>query len=202
METNDKASLRKSDLTGLVNGSIGIVDSSFDILMGLNEKRVNWALLESIADKLGSGWNFTGQTVAPLNLDFEKVSVAIKKQAPKETAKEAFSILKSIYQYFDGLKPDDNEKEKVDLNLQNAKAGIVAYYMLNDLLLGKVVGEKDSEKEIYAFEGVLSGLAKESNVKVSFEDIRAKIDGLSGQMDDGSVVEEARGILKDQLKLL
>jgi len=175
---------------------------SFDVLMGLHERRVNWAGLEGIADKLGSSWTFSGQTLAPLNLDFAKVSAAIKKQAPKETAKETFSILKLIYQYFDGLKPDANEKEKADLNLQNAKAGIVAYYTLNDLLLGKVVGEKDSEKEIYAFEGFLLGLAKESNVKVSFEDLRAKMDGLSGQMDDGSVVEQARGIFKEQLKLL
>lgn len=197
-ESTDQASLRKSDLTGLINGSIGIVDLAFDILMGLHEKRVDWTRLEVSADKLGSSRDFTGQTVAPLNLDFEKVSAAIKKQIPKETAKETFSILKSIYTYFEILKPADGEK----VYFQNALLSILAYYTLNDLLFGKVIGEKDSRKESLALEDVLMSLANESNVKVNFEELQVNMDRLDAETGDKNAIEEARAIFKKQLELL
>ncbi len=99
VESSDKTGLTKSDFAGLINGSIGIVDLSFDILMGLHAKRVNWARLEACVDKVGGGWDFIGQTLAPLNLDFSKISAAVKRQVPKETSKEIFVVLKSIYGY-------------------------------------------------------------------------------------------------------
>ncbi|HLN90007.1 MAG TPA: hypothetical protein VK253_08075 [Candidatus Binatia bacterium] len=196
-EITDQASLRKIDLTGLVNVSIGIVDLTFDILMGLHEKRIDWMRLEGSADKLGRSWNFTSQTVAPLNLDFEKVSAAIGKQIPKEVAKETFIILKSIYTYFEGLKPADMEK----VHFQNAKLSILAYYTLNDLLFGKVIGEKDSRKESLALEDILLSLANESNVKVNFEELQVNMDRLDAEMIDENTIEEARAIFKKKLGL-
>lgn len=200
IESNDKTGLRKSDFAGLIHGSIGIVDLSFDILMGLHAKRVNWARLESYVDKLGGGWNFNGQTVAPLSLDFSKVSAAVKKQVPKETAKETFAVLKSIYGYFEALEPEDCLKES-GLNARNVKAVILAYYTLNDLLFGKVVGEKDSLKESLALEGVLLGLANESNVKVDFGELRGKMDKLDVEVGVDSVVEDSRAFFKDTIEV-
>jgi len=199
--SNELASQRKSDLTAVINSSIGIVDLSFDILMGLHEKRVNWVRLESYADTLGDSVNFTGQTLAPLNLEFAKVSAAIKRQVPKETSKEAYNILKSIYGYFEGLKPDDDHKD-ASLNFENAKAVILAYFTLNDLLFGKVIGEKDNQKESLALEGVLLGLANESNVKVNVEELKVRLDRLDVDVEIGSVVDDTRAIFKEQLKQL
>lgn len=201
MESNEKVHLRKSDLTGVINASIGIVDLSFNILMGLHEKRVNWTRLESYADSLGNNLNFKGQTMAPSNLDFAKVSAAIKRQVPKEISKEAYNILKSIYGYFEGLKPDVDLKEN-NLNIQKAKAVILAYFTLNDLLFGKVIGEKDSQKESLALEGVLQGLANESNVKVNVEELNVSVDRFGVEGDSESVIEDTRAIFMEQLKQL
>lgn len=200
VESSDKTGLTKSDFAGLINGSIAIVDLSFDILMGLHAKRVNWARLEACVDKLGGGWNFTGQTLAPLNLDFSKISAAVKRQVPKETAKEIFAVLKSIYGYFEDLKPEGVLKESA-LNTQNAKAVILAYYTLNDLCFGKVIGEKDSLKESLAFESVLLGLANESNVKVNFGELRIKMDKLGVEVAYESIVEDSRSIFKDSIEV-
>jgi hypothetical protein len=139
--------------------------------------------------------------MAPLNLDFAKVSAAIKRQVPKETSKETYNILKSIYEYFDGLKPDDDLKD-ASLNFQNANAVILAYYTLNDLLLGKVIGEKDNKKESLALESVLLGLANESTVKVNFEELKVSMDRLDVEVENESVVEDTRAIFKEQLKQL
>jgi hypothetical protein len=191
----------KSELTKIINASISVVDLSFNILMGLQVKRVIWARLESFADSLGSNLNFNGQIIAPLNLDFGNLSNAIKRQVPKETSKEAYGILKSIYEYFDGLKPQDDQKDTA-LNFQNAKVAVLAYYTLNDLMFAKVVGEKDYETESLVLESLLLGLANESNVKVSFGELKANIDSFDGQVEIGRVVENTRASFRIQLKLL
>ena len=201
LEDNQKATLRRNDLTEIINASIGIIDLSFDALIGLQEKRVNWSRLEGYSSGLGEKLSFNGQTMAPLNLDFSKIALAIKKHVPKETSKEAYSILKSIYGYFNGLKLDDDLKE-THPNFQNAKAVILAYYTLNDLLLGKIVGEKDSTKESLSLEGVLQNLANETNVKVDIEELKGTIDRMGIESDRESVIEDTRAIFKEQLKQL
>jgi hypothetical protein len=194
----EKANGRKSDLAAAINASIGVVDVSFDVLMGLHEKRVNWVRLEGLVDGLGYGLKVDGLTVAPLNLDFANLSAAVKGQVPKETSKEAYAILKMIYMFFDGLKPDDDQKT----DFQNAKDAILAYYTLNDLLFGKVIGDRDGEKESLALEGFLAGLVYESNGKDSFEELKAGLDRFVGQVEDGVVVGDVRSIFRAQLKLL
>ena len=42
LEFKGKADERRADLTSVMEASIGVVDISFDMLMGLREKRVNW----------------------------------------------------------------------------------------------------------------------------------------------------------------
>jgi hypothetical protein len=200
VDNSEVTNPRKSDLTRVINGSIDIVDSSFDILMGLHGKRVNWTRLEKCADRLGNNWSFTGQTLAPLNLDFTGVSAAIKKQVPKETSKEAYNILKLIYEYFNGLKPSDDLKESI-LNFENAKDAMLAYYTLNDVLFGKVVGDLDNVKESASLESVLLRLADGSNVKVSFGDLKVSVDRLGVGVDGEMVIGDARAIFKEQLKL-
>ena len=195
VESSDQTGLRRSDFAGLINGSMGVVDLLFDVLMGLHARRVNWAGLEGCADRLGGTWSFTGQTLAPLNLDFSGVSAAVKRQVPKETARESFAVLKVIYGYFEGLKPQE-DMDKSGFNVPNVRAVILAYYMLNDLLLAKVIGERDSIKVNSALEGMLLRLAGESSVKVDFGELRAAMDKLGVGVDDESAVGESRGVFR------
>lgn len=108
LEYNAKATQRKTDIIGIINASVGVVDLSFDVLMGLQVKKINWTRLETYASGLGENLTFAGQTMAPLTLDFSKVSDAIKSQVPRNASKETFNVLKSIYGYFDGLKLEED----------------------------------------------------------------------------------------------
>jgi hypothetical protein len=198
LEFNEKSNLRKNELLGALNASIGTVDLSFDLLISLQVKRINWQQLETSSKGFGGNLSFMGKTLPPLSLDFSGISGAIERQTPKETSKEAFDILKSIYGYFNDLKPEEDINE-AHPNFKNAKDAIFAYYTLNDLLLGKIAGEKDSKKESIALETVLQSLAKETNVRVNFEELMDNINKIS--LDDReSVIEDSREIFKEQLK--
>ena len=201
LENEGKATLRRNELLGIINTSIGFIDLSFDILIGLQEKRINWEQLEGCSKVFGENLSFTGQTMPPFNLDFSKVSSAIKRQVAKETSKDAYNILKAIYGYFNGLSLDDGLQD-CRPNFQNVKALILAYYTLNDLLLGKVVGDKENKEENSQLEMVLQNLANETNFKVNIDELMDSIDRTSLESDRESVIEKSRGIFKEQLSQL
>ncbi|HMK93855.1 MAG TPA: hypothetical protein VK536_00490 [Candidatus Limnocylindrales bacterium] len=200
VETNDKTALRRSELLGAINASISIVDLSFDVLIGLQDKRINWQEIEASSKGFGDNLNFIGQTLPPLNLNFSKIAPAVKTQMPNEASKEAFNILKATYEYFEGLNPDEDIKENRP-NFQTAKTVISAYFLLNDLLLGKLVGDKETGTEINAFETTLKDLA-DANFIVDIDGLRSNIDKISLGVDNQSIVEDSRAIFKEQLKQL
>ena len=199
-ETNEKTALRKSELLRVINASIGIVDLSFDVLIGLQDKRINWQQLEAYSNGFGENLNFTGQTVPPLNLDFSKIASAVKTQVPNEASKEAFNVLKATYEYINGLNPDEDIKENPP-NFQTAKTLILAYFLLNDLLLGKFVGDKENGIETGELETALQNLA-EANFKVDVDGLKSNIDKINLEGDKQTLIEDARAIFKEQLKQL
>jgi hypothetical protein len=200
VETNEKTALRRSELLRVTNASISIVDLSFDALIGLQDKRINWQQIEAYSNGFIDNLNFTGQTLPPLNLDFSKIAPAVKTQMPNEASKEAFNILKATYEYFNGLNPDEDIKENPP-NFQTAKTLILAYFLLNDLLLGKFVGDKENSREISELETALQNLA-EVNFKVDVEELKGNIDKISLQSDKQTIIEDTRAIFKEQLKQL
>ena len=201
LENNEKVSFRRSDLVRSINASVGVVDIAFDILRALQVKTVNWSFLETYSNALGKNMNFSGQTMPPFNLDFSKLDAAVKMQALNEVSKETFKVLKSLYGYFEGLKPEDDLQE-AHPNFEDAKGVILAYYELNDLLFGKIVGEKDNKKESSAVETALQDLSNKTHFKVNFEMLKSNIDKMDAEKDNDSVVEETRELFKEQLKQL
>ena len=196
-ETNLKNSLRSSELLEVINKSIDIVDLTFNLLIALQDKRINWQQIEAFADSFSVKLDFTGQTLPALNLDYSKIAPAVKTQVPKDASNEAFSILKAAYGYFEGLKPDEDIKENL-LNIQTAKTLIYAYYLLNDLLLGRFVGDKDNGRENSELETALQNLV-EANFNVDVETLKESIN-LEGERQ--TVIEDCRAIFKEELKQL
>ena len=92
----------------LIDATVCIVDLSFDMLMALQVKTVNWTNLEIYTNSLREKMCLAQQTLAPLNLDFSKITDAIKSQAPEEASKETFNLLNSIYGYFDNLELEED----------------------------------------------------------------------------------------------
>jgi hypothetical protein len=82
-EQTQKAALRKTELLTVINGTMPIVDSSFDILMGLHQKRIDWKSIETDAQPLAVPYSFKAATLEPLDLDFSQVAAAVKSQVAK-----------------------------------------------------------------------------------------------------------------------
>ncbi len=200
-EKEDKTAIRQNELLGVINASVGIVDSAFNVLIGLQEKRINWQRLEGYSNSLRENLNFTAQTIPPMNLDFAKISSAVKSQTPKETSNEAFSVLEGVYAYFNGLNLGEDQKE-AHPDVENAKALISAYFKLNDVFLGKVVGDKENGAEVSSLQGELQSLATVTNFKVNVEELKGNIDKMTLDSDKEKTIEGTRKIFKEQIKQL
>ena len=201
LEAKEKITLRRSELLGVINASINIVDLSFDVLIGLQEKRINWQKLEAFSNGFNEKLNFTGQTLPPLNLDYSKIASAIKTRVPRDASDETFSILKATYEYFfNGLNPDQDMKDTAP-NFNTAKTLISAYFLLNDLLLGKFVGEKENKREADELQDELQSLA-EVNFKVDVEELKQSIDEFNPAEGKQTLIDDSRAMFKEQLMQL
>jgi hypothetical protein len=197
-ETSQKTSQTKTDLIAAIDSSIGVVDVSFDILMALHTKRVDWSVLEGHAQTIGSGLSLTGQTFPQLNVDFAKISAGIKAQMPKDVSVETLNVLKLIYSYFNNLTSSDSNEDNTK-NVNNAKTAMLAYYTLNDVMFARVTGQKDDEKEFAVLENAFVSLAGESNIKVNVDELKATINKISLQEKSEVKVDDVRAFFKQQL---
>jgi hypothetical protein len=193
-----KSVLRGKELLEVINASMGIIDLLFDILIGLHKKNVNWHRFEDYSQDFGETFSFIGNSLPTINLNLSKVSFAIKNQAPKETSEEVYSILKAIYQYFDGLNVDDDIRESTP-NFISAKAIILSYYTLSDLLLGKVVKDKENAKKSQQLESILQ-ILNNSQFKIDIQALKVSINKAVPEDELENDIENNRQLFKQQFK--
>ena len=197
IEVYGKVSIRKKELIEIINASMNIVDLSFDILLGLQKKRINWELLEAYSKPFGEDLSFRYQTMPVMNLNFFNISSAIKSQNAKATSTEAYNLLKDVFGYFDSLSLDDDLKEGA-LNYINTKAIILLYYLLNDVILGKTVGDKENKKETNQMGNILQILANAAVFKCNIESLMISIDKTIPETDLESFIDHSRSIFKKE----
>jgi DNA-binding PadR family transcriptional regulator len=199
LENAAKADKRKHELAELVDASVCIIDLSFDMLMALQVKPVSWEKLEIYTKSLKDKMCFAQQTLSPLNLDFSKIADAIISQTPEEASRETFNVLNSIYGYFNSLKIEV-DLEAAHPNIKDTKAAILASFTLNDLFLGKIVGEKDSQKESQTLETALQNLSKDTNFKLTYQELKVNFDKMNPDAENEGIVDSSREIFKKQLR--
>jgi hypothetical protein len=197
---NERASQRKADLLNIIQRSLPIVDASFDILIALHAQRVDWQQIEAYVQTLGLSFNITPATLPPLSINLAAIDEAVKRQVAKDTSKEALSVLKTVHGYFTGLKPED-DLANFNPNFEHAKAAVLAYYTLNDLLLAKVVGEKDSKKEVAYLEEVLKPF-EGTGVKIDSAAFLSAIDKAAVEVERDNAIFSVRTQFREQLKQL
>jgi hypothetical protein len=201
IEINAEIALRIKELSGFIEASIMIVDLSFDILLELRRMRINWQLLETFSTQMGKDFSFVAQSMPHLNLDFEKISSAINRQMPKETSKEVYDIIKAIYGYFNGLSLDNDIKESIP-NFVIAKAIILSYYTLNDILLGKAVNDKVNKKESDQLVSILQILSNKANLIIDVNEFIDRLDMSIPEEDFNIFIYDTRDIFKQQFKIM
>lgn len=201
VEAKEEAPKQKAnELAQMLSNAMKIADSSFDILRSLHG-RVDWNRVETHLKRSKENIRrFTDQKSAA-NLDFAKLSSAIKEHLPEEISKEAYSILRALFEYFSGLTSQDEVAEQIHPNHDDAKKVILAYYTLNDIILGAVVGDEVG-KESTELVTVLGDLSKVTGLQIDVDAVKVVINKLDAEKNRESAIEESRAVFVQQLKEL
>jgi len=203
LEDNEAAKQKQNEVTKkLLSIAIEIVDSLFDVLRSL-QGRVDLNRLEGYLERSEENIRgFTDLNIGTINLDLTKLSLAIKEHLLEETSKEIIILLRSLYEYFSGLTSQNEIFEQTHPNYQDAKTTILAYYTLNDIILGTIVGDKEIGKERNALVMMLDDLSKGTDLKINVDAIKDVINKLGKEKGQESVIEESRAVFRQQLKEL
>jgi hypothetical protein len=201
LEDEEAAKQKRNELAEILNAAMGIVDSLFDVLRSL-EWRADWNRVEGYLKRSEENVrSLTSQKTGTVNLEFTKLSSTIEERLPEEISKEVYDILKSLYEYFSGLTKNEFP-ERIHPNYQDVKTTITAYYTLNDIILGTVVGDEEIGKETNELMTMLDKLSKATDMKIDVDAINSTVNKLVMNKGEESVIEESRAVFRQQLKEL
>jgi len=199
-EDKEVAKQERNEIGGAVSVIIDVADSLFDILRTLHGW-VDWDRVESfLKSSEENAARLTDQKMKTVELDFTKLSSTIKERLPKETSKEAYNLLKSLQDCFDGTDSENEFLEEIHPNYYDAKMAIQAHYLLNDIVLGTIVEDEEIAKEHNELLITLEDLSKGACLEIDVEAIKNVIDKLGVAKEREKVVKESRKIFRKQLK--
>ena len=199
LEAKEAAKQKPKELAQALSNALKITDSLFDILRSLHG-RVNWNRVESQLKCSKENVRRFADQKGAVNLDFEKLSSAIKEHLPEEISKEAYSILKALFEYFNGLPSQGESSAQIHPNHDDAKKVILAYYTLNDIILGTVVEDEEVGKERVELAIVLDDLSKVTGLNMNVDAVKDVVAKLGTEQAKESVIEESRAVFAQQLK--
>jgi hypothetical protein len=85
-------------------------------------------------------------------------------------------------------------------NYHEAKTAIQAYYTLNDIILGTVVGDEEIRKENDELLMLLDDLSKRTGLEMTIKAFEDILDRLILDKASETIIEESRALFRQQLK--
>ena len=191
----------------LVQGTastIEVANALFNILRHLHG-RVDWKLVElgfQQVDEASAKLKSLGTDFA--HLDVTPISVAVQQRYPKDVADRTFEALKMLHKQLNG--DDSSTTEGADEprpNKKDSRVLVLAFYVLNDMMIGAVVGDKDSEKETKELMILLNELTEQPGSRIDMSAVKTSFEKLSlGKEKQKEGFEEIKVMLELQLQEL
>ena len=178
-----------------------IVDPLFDLLMSL-QSDIDWDNIEDYLKWSKQATLNSGNPALTEKSIFENLSFAIHRHQKKEIAKETQSILKLIYENTTSSSLKNQFSESHNQDSVILKTAISAYFTLNDILLGQIVGDEKLAKEKIELANFLIKLSRETQKLINSALLTEFTDKLSAKKMEQIAVDEVRDLLLKQLQEL
>jgi hypothetical protein len=202
VEDKEVVKQKRNQVGKTVSAAMEITDSLFDILRSLH-RWVDWNRIEVFSKRFEENVGIlTAQKMGTLELDSKKLSSAIEERLHEEISKEAFDLLRLLHDYFGGLVSENGSLKEIHPNYSDARTVIRAYYLLNDIALGVIVGDDEIDEEHDELMMTLETLSRRTGLKINNKAIEDVIAKLSGKKGKESAIKKSRAVFKRQLNNL
>jgi hypothetical protein len=199
-EDKEVAKQKRNEISKTVSITMNIADSLFDILRSLH----GWVDWDRVGGFLKcseeNAARLTDQEMKTIELDFTKLSLAIKEHLPEETSKETYNLLRLLHDYFGGLDSENEFLKEIHPNYYDAKTAIQAHYLLNDIILGTMLEDEEIGKEHNELLITLEDLSKGTGLKININAIKDVIAQLGVDKEKERFVKESRAVFRKQLE--
>ena len=177
-------------------------ESLFMLLRNLNG-RVDWKSVESSYIRFEENTVKFLETSNSLNIELKPLHTAVQERRSRETAEKAFVALKTLYEHYNKLALAVNVEDKNGQRQRDTKMIVHGFYVLNDIALGKVVGDSQMSQEYADLLKTLDELAKLPGWRIDTSSIKEFLEKPSVEIagHDG-VFNDAFSMLGQQLKEL
>ena len=180
------------ELNDIFNAYANIIDPLHDLLMDLHG-HTSWMDLENDLTRCKLAKALEGK-ISIENLSFRNLTVLIRNKKAKEAANEIAALIETIHRDVSALKGKD-VSEETQIEFSTLKSVILAYFTLNDVLLGQALGDEELEKEKIELSKVLDGFSKEAGTGLFAE----FTDRLKLQKTGKLSVDKSRLLIRKQL---
>jgi hypothetical protein len=199
-EDKEVSKQKRNEISNTVSITMNVADSLFDILRSLHGW-VDWDRVEGFLKcSEENAARLADQEMKTIELDFTKLSSAIKERLPEETSKETYNLLRLLHDYFGGLDSENEFLKEIHPNYYDAKTAIQAHYLLNDIVLGTILEDEEIGKEHNELLITLEDLSKGTGLKININAIKDVITKLGVDKEKERVVKESRAVFRKQLE--
>jgi hypothetical protein len=181
-----------SELNDIFNAYANIIDSLHDLLMDLHG-HTNWMDLENDLTRCKLTKALEGK-ISTENLNLRNLSNLIMNKKAKEAANEIAALIETLHRDVLALKGKEVSGE-TQIGYSTLKSVLLAYFTLNDVLLGQALGDEELEKEKIELAKVLDGFSKETGTGLFVE----FTDRLRLQKTGKLPVDKSRALIRKQI---
>lgn len=202
LETKKDTKQRQEKLFKTANGVNDIADDLFDILIGMHG-RIDWENIKIHAKHAQDSFDsLTHEELISPDLKIGKNILAGKGHETEKVFKVVFADLKNMYDFIGTLASGNSFSGAMHPNCEDVQSAVRAYYTLNDIVLGTIVGDQELNPEIDALFTMLDDLSKQMGLSAEVEPLREAIRKLQSQRPTEEAILEIRSVLRNQLKQL
>jgi hypothetical protein len=193
---------KKNQISKVVSDAMKIADLLFNILMSLHGW-VDWNRIEVFSKRFEENvGTLTDEEIGKMELNLKKLLLAIEERLPEKISKEACDLLRTIHHYFGGLVSENEPLKEIHPNYSDGRTIIRAYYLLNDIALGTMVGDDEIGEEHNELVITLEKLSRATGLKINIEAIKDVITKLGEKKGKESAIERSRAVFRRQLSNL
>jgi hypothetical protein len=201
-QVEQKQSDQSSKLVHSTANAVEVVNSLFEVLRHLHG-RIDWKIVELSSQRVDDAVaKLASENENLAFLDVKPIAAAIQQRFPKEIAYRTFDALKMLHERFNRVDSSHAEgAEQPHPKQHDARLTLQAFFVWNDMTLGAVVGDKDTEKESAEMLRIIEELVKQPSSQIDSDRVRAAFEKLSGEREKQKEgLEELKAMLELQLK--
>jgi hypothetical protein len=153
-----------TELNKIFASYANIMDPLFDLLIDL-QGHTNWITLENDLTRCKLAKALEGRLSTP-SLDFRNLSQFIKEKKAKEAVNEMATLIHLLHGDISTMDKKEISGE-LQLDYVTLKSVVLAYFTLNDVLLGQAIADDELEKEKTVLAKVLEDFSNEAETDLS-----------------------------------